>query len=78
MINGKKMKIVKKEKINQLFRREFNCEFLPEEPLIGIKFHNMYLIGDDEIERPLFRIEIGFFFLTLSYTNVDYSDMIDK
>jgi hypothetical protein len=78
MKKEKKMKIVKKETMNKLFKREFNCEFLSQEPLLGIKFYNMYLIGDDEIERPLFRIEIGFFFLTLSYTNVDYSDMINK
>jgi hypothetical protein len=59
----------------QILSHEFNCEMLPTEPLIGIKFSNCYLVGDDNVERPLFRIELGLLFLLFSYTNVDYSDL---
>ena len=65
---------MKKEK-EKILSHEFNCEVLPTEPLIGIKFSNCYLIGDDDVERPLLRIELGILFLLFSYTNVDYSDL---
>ena len=58
-----------------ILSREFRCEFLPTEPLLGIKINNCSLVGDDEVERPLFRIEVGVIFLLFSFTNVDYSDL---
>ncbi len=67
---------MKKKPIRKLFTREFYCELLPEQPLVGIKvIPNQKIIGDDGKDRPMFRIEIGFLFLVLSYTNVDYSDL---
>lgn len=57
----------------KLFTREYNVEIMPKEPLIGIKFCNCLLVCDDEVERPMFRIEVGILFLLFSYTNVDYS-----
>jgi len=58
-----------------IFSRQFYCEFLPTQPLIGIKLGNGDLIGDDGVGRPMFRIEVGLLFILLSYTNVDYSDL---
>ena len=58
-----------------ILSREFYCQFLPREPLIGVKIANCELIGKDKVARPMFRIEIGFLFITFSYTNVDYSDL---
>ena len=56
-----------------ILSHEFNCEILPTEPLLGIKFCNCLLLCEDKKERPLFRVEIGILFLLFSYTNVDYT-----
>ena len=67
---------MQKKPIRKLFTREFYCELLPEQPLIGIKLRiNEDLVGDDGKCRPMFRIELGFLFIIFSYTNVDYSDL---
>ena len=58
-----------------ILSRELHCEFFPTEPLLGIKINNCSLVGDDDVERPLFRIEVGIIFLLFSFTNVDYSDL---
>jgi len=60
---------------NKIFEHKLNIEILPSEPLIGIKFINCHILHKDNIDRPLFRVEIGILFLTLSYTNIDYSDL---
>jgi len=71
-----KMKVHKNtKKHNGIFRREFYCEFLPTQPLVGIKIGNGDLIGDDGVGRRMFRIEFGLLFVLFSYTNVDYSDL---
>ena len=64
---------MKKNK-NKMLSREYNVEIMPKEPLLGIKFINCRLVCDDNVERPLFRIEIGILFLLFSYTNVDYRE----
>ena len=59
--------------LKRQFQKQFYIEFLPKEPLVGIKILNRILICEDNNERPIFRIEIGFIFLIISYTNVNYN-----
>jgi len=58
----------------KLFSHAFYFEFLPKEPVIGVKVWNRELICDDGVDRPLFRIELGALFFLVSYTNVNYKD----
>ncbi|MBE18116.1 MAG: hypothetical protein CMH79_05070 [Nitrospinae bacterium] len=57
-----------------ILTREFNVEVLPNEPLLGIKIHNCHLVDDNNIDRPMFRIELGLLIFTFSFTNVNYND----
>lgn len=65
---------MKKEK-KGIFMNRWEVKFLPQEPLLGIKFWNCGVMENDNIERPMFRIEVGTFFITFSYTKIDYSDL---
>jgi len=55
----------------------FYCDLLPQEPLLGINIRNgmVELKNEEEwINRPIFKIEFGFIFFTLSYTKITFSE----
>jgi len=54
------------------FNHKFYISLLPSEPLVGIKIHNTEALCIDEQFRPLFGIELGFLFFTLSYTHIKW------
>jgi hypothetical protein len=56
----------------EVFNHKVNLTFLPTEPLIGLNIHNCEVLCADEEFRPLFGIEIGLLFFTLSYTNISW------
>lgn len=58
-------------KINPLiFKNRFNIEFLPTEPLLGVKLINCQVLCEDDVYRLVSGIEIGFTFFTISYANM--------
>jgi len=60
--------------LKRQFQNQFYIEFLPKEPLVGVKILDRIMICEDNKERPMFRIEIGFLFIIISYTNVNYNE----
>lgn len=56
----------------EVFNHKVTIQFLPAEPLVGLNIHNTQVICADEKARPLFGLELGFLFFTLSYTNVSW------
>ena len=62
-------------KINPLiFKNRVNVEFLPTEPILGIKLINCEVLCEDERYRQVTGIEIGFIFFTISYGNMHPSN----
>lgn len=58
-------------KINPLiFRNRFNVEFLPTEPILGLKLINCEVLCEDDRYRLVTGLEIGFIFFTVSYANM--------
>ena len=48
------------------------CNFLPNETLLGLKTVNCTIKCEDEKFRPFYGLEIGFLFLTIQITYVDW------
>lgn len=55
-----------------VFNHRFAITLLPKEPLIGLKINNVEVLCVDEKFRPLFGIELGFLFFTLSYSHINW------
>lgn len=54
----------------ETFNHKFYLVLLPQEPLLGIKLHNTHAKCEDDEFRPLISIELGFLFLTFSYSHI--------
>lgn len=54
------------------FNHRVNIAFLPKEPLIGINVHNTEVLCYDDQFRPIFSIEFGFLFFTISYSHISW------
>lgn len=55
------------------FNHKFHVALLPSEPLLGINVHNTEVLCYDDEFRPVFSIEFGFLFFTLSYSNMKWN-----
>tara|TARA_R110001592_G_scaffold362314_1_gene675754 strand:+ start:4973 stop:5158 length:186 start_codon:yes stop_codon:yes gene_type:complete len=61
---------MKEEKI---FQHNFDFEFLPASPLIGISIQQGEIKCYDKEFRPMIHVQLGFLFFKISYTNVTYN-----
>jgi hypothetical protein len=62
-------------KINPLiFKNRVNVEFLPTEPIFGLKLINCKVLCEDDKYRQVIGIEVGFIFFTISYANMHNSN----
>lgn len=54
------------------FNHKVAFSFFPSEPLLGINVHNTEVLCYDDEFRPVFSIEFGFLFFTISYSNMNW------
>jgi len=61
---------MKEEKI---FQHNFDVEFLPASPLVGINIQQGKIKCRDGKFRAMIQVQLGFLFFKISYTNVIYN-----
>tara|TARA_B110000444_G_scaffold210293_1_gene205582 strand:- start:234 stop:437 length:204 start_codon:yes stop_codon:yes gene_type:complete len=60
-----------------LLRYRFDVSFFPQETLIGLKIVNCEVLCEDDKYRPVYGLEIGFIFFTISYININLDSIED-
>lgn len=61
------------EKVDRtMFKRKFYVSFLPPEILLGFKTLNCKVLAEDDVYRPMYGLEIGFIFLTITFIHISW------
>lgn len=61
------------EKVNKTtYQRKIYFNLLPPEILFGFKTLNCKVLTEDDVYRPMYGLEIGFIFFTITFLHISW------